>query len=85
MINWKVRIKNVNFWISIIPAILLLIQQVLAMFGIAFDYSNLSEQLIAIVGTIFTILSIIGIVTDPTTKGITDSKRAMTYNKPKED
>lgn len=34
MINWKVRIKNKNFWLAIIPAVLLLITQVGAIFGI---------------------------------------------------
>ena len=28
MINWKVRLKNKQFWISFIPAVLLLVQKV---------------------------------------------------------
>nr|DAQ38639.1 MAG TPA: holin [Caudoviricetes sp.] len=33
MINWVVRIKNKNFWLAFIPAVLLLVQTVAAVFG----------------------------------------------------
>ena len=82
-INWDVRIKNKTFWIAFIPAVLLLVQQVCAIFGVAIDIAGLSEQLLGIVGTVFVILALLGIVTDPTTKGVSDSDQAMTYDKPK--
>ena len=81
-INWKVRVKNKVFWLTLIPLALLLIQQVLTLFGIDFDYTIISEQLLAIVGTVFAILGLIGIVNDPTTAGVSDSDRAMEYDKP---
>ena len=84
-INWKVRAKNKTFWLALIPALLLLVSQVLALFGVSFDYSQLSEQLTNIVSTVFVILALIGIVVDPTTKGINDSKQALKYEYPKED
>lgn len=84
-INWTVRIKNKLFWVTIIPMVLLLAQQVCALFGVSFDFSGLSESLVSIVGTVFGILALIGIVADPTTKGLSDSARAMTYKIPKED
>ena len=40
-INWKVRIKNKNFWIAIIPAILLVIQAVAHVFGYNIDLGEL--------------------------------------------
>jgi len=83
MINWRVRIKQKYFWISIIPAVLLLITQVCAVFGVNIDTAVISEQLLAIVNTVFIILAILGIVADPTTEGISDSSLAMTYDKPK--
>ena len=83
MINWKVRIKNKNFWLAIIPAVLLLITQIGAIFGIQIDTAIIGEQLAAVVSTIFLILTILGIVTDPTTEGIADSNLAMTYEAPK--
>lgn len=84
-INWKVRIKNKYFWLAIIPVVLLLVQQVLGIFGVSINLTDLQEQLIAIVGTVFTALALVGVVVDPTTKGISDSTQAMTYQKPKED
>lgn len=85
MINWTVRLKNKTFWISLIPAILLLIQTVAAPFGLMVDFGELGNQLLAIVNAIFAVLAILGIVTDPTTAGIHDSSLAMTYEEPKKD
>lgn len=83
-INWKVRAKNKAFWVAIIPADLLLVQQVCAVFGVQLDFGELQAQLVAIVGTVFAILAILGIVADPTTAGVGDSEQAMGYDEPKE-
>ena len=83
-INWKVRIKNKNFWLALIPAILLLIQTVLVPFGYKWDFGVLGQQLTAIINAAFAVLAILGVVTDPTTAGIGDSARALTYTEPKE-
>ena len=40
-INWIVRIKNKNFWLTIIPALLLLVQVVAALFGFTLDLGDL--------------------------------------------
>ena len=82
MINWKVRIKNKLFWLAIVPAVLLLLQQVLKLFGIELDFTQVQEQLLAIINTAFEILVIIGVVTDPTTDGVNDSQRALSYTRP---
>ena len=82
MINWKVRIKNKWFWITIIPLILLLVQQVYAIFGVSIDLEPLKAQVLAIVETVFLILGTCGVVVDMTTEGISDSERAMTYETP---
>ena len=81
-INWIVRIKNKAFWLAIIPAVLLLIQAVAAVVGYQLDFGDISEKLIAVVNAVFVVLSILGIVTDPTTAGIGDSTRALTYTTP---
>lgn len=83
-INWLVRIKNKNFWLAIIPALLLLVQVVAAVFGIQLDLGDIGNKLLAVVNAVFGVLAILGIVTDPTTKGISDSAQALTYEKPKE-
>lgn len=85
MINWKVRLKNKNFWISLIPALLLLIQAVAYVFGFALDLSELGDKILAVVNALFTVLAILGIVTDPTTDGVSDSALAMMYDEPKKD
>lgn len=81
-INWVVRFKNKAFWLAIIPAVLLLIQSVAAVAGFQLDFGDISEKLISVVNAVFVVLSILGIVTDPTTDGIGDSTRAMTYTTP---
>lgn len=83
MINWKVRIKNKNFWLAIIPALLLLIQVVASVFGYALDLGDLGNKLLAVVNAAFAVLAILGVVTDPTTEGLSDSTLAMTYKEPK--
>lgn len=82
-INWKVRIANKAFWISIIPAVLLLFQVVAAVFGFQLDLGKLGNELLDVVNAVFAVLVILGVVADPTTKGIGDSTQAMTYDKPK--
>lgn len=84
-INWKVRFANKNFWLTFIPAVLLLVQVVLALFNVTFDYSDLAKKLMDIVNAVFGVLVIVGIVNDPTTHGVGDSVRAMTYEKPYDD
>ena len=83
-INWTVRLKNKTFWLTIIPAVLLLIQVVAAVFGFELDFGDLGNRLLDVVNAAFSVLVILGVVTDPTTAGITDSEQAMTYTKPKE-
>lgn len=85
MINWRTRIKNKYFWLAIIPAVLLLVQAVAAVFGYTVDFTDLSGKLTAVVDAAFAVMAILGVVNDPTTKGISDSALAMTYDKPKED
>ncbi len=82
-INWNVRIKNKTFWLAIIPATLLLAQAVLALFGVTWDYTVVSEQLVGVVNALFVVLAILGVVTDPTTEGVADSAQALTYECPK--
>lgn len=81
-INWIVRIKNKAFWVAIIPAVLLLIQVVAAVFGFEIDLGDLGNKLLDVVNAVFAVLVILGVVVDPTTKGISDSNNAMSYDEP---
>lgn len=86
MINWKVRIKNPYFWIGLIATIF-------AAVGVSPEcltsWAILWEKIMALLGNPFAIgcmiVAIIGYVNDPTTKGFSDSKQALTYEKPKVD
>lgn len=85
MINWRVRIKNKNFWLALIPAALLLVQTVAKVFGYELDFGAMNDNLLAVINAIFAVLVILGVVNDPTTDGMADSKQAMTYEVPKKD
>ena len=84
-INWLVRLKNKNFWLALVPAVLLLIQVVAAVFGFELDLGDLGNRILDVVNALFAVLAILGIVTDPTTACISDSKRALTYTEPKKE
>lgn len=83
-INWTVRLKNKAFWMSVIPAVLLLIQVVASLFGYTLDLGDMGNKLIALVNALFAVLAILGVVNDPTTATLNDSAQALTYDKPKE-
>lgn len=75
MINFKLRLKNKATLVALISAVFLMLQQ----FGLHVP-NNIQEGINTLVG----ILVILGIITDPTTKGIADSEQALTYQNPKE-
>lgn len=74
-INWKLRLQNKTFWATLIPLVVLLLQQL----GLNFVPENWEE----IFGTVMAILLLVGVINDPTTKGISDSDQALTYKEPK--
>lgn len=81
-INLSVRIKNKAFWLALIPALLLVVQAVAALFGYRWDFVVLNQQIAAVINAVFAALAILGVVNDPTTAGVTDSDRALGYSKP---
>lgn len=85
MINWKVRLASKAFWVAIIPALLLLVQAIAAVFGYTLALDGIEARLLDLVNAVFAVLVILGIVNDPTTAGLSDSQQAMSYTKPKED
>jgi len=76
MINFKLRLKNKATLVALISAVFLMLQQ----FGLEIPH-NIQDA----VNTFIAILVILGIVTDPTTKGIADSERALNYDVPLND
>ena len=82
MINWKQRLKNKTTLLAIVTAVIALVYQVLGMLGIVPGVSQ--SEVVQTVGLIINILAMVGIVTDPTTQGVSDSDRALEYDKPAE-
>ncbi|KOS62780.1 phage holin [Lysinibacillus agricola] len=81
-INWKIRLQHKPFLLAIFSLILLLAQQVAAIFG--YDLTSaMSEQLTSVLNTVLSILVLMGIVVDPTTRGTSDSQRALMYRRPR--
>ena len=84
-INWKVRLKNKMFWVSAIPAALLCVQGVAALFGYTLELGELGDKLLCVVNAVFAFLATLGVVVDPTTDGVSDSTQALYYDKPKKE
>ena len=82
MINWKIRLKNKQFWLSLIPALALCAQAIAAIFGWEIDLSTMVGKLLTAVDAVFAVLVVLGIVVDPTTAGVGDSARALGYDEP---
>lgn len=82
MMNWKLRIKNKATLTGLVGAVLLFIKQVTEVFGL--DLSIQLEQIGSLIGAILTLLAGLGIVVDPTSKGVKDSGIVQTYNKPRD-
>lgn len=81
MINWKLRFQNKTTLTAIVMACIALVYQVCAMFGIAPRIAQ--SEVIEVLGMGINLLVLLGIVTDPTTSGISDSNQALTYKEPK--
>ena len=82
-INWKVRLKNPHTIMALTAGLLLLAEQVMMVLGYELA-PGLSEQIKEIVRTVLSLLALLGVVGDPTTQGLKDSKQALTYERPKE-
>ncbi|MBC2238316.1 phage holin [Listeria innocua] len=84
-INWKVRMKSKVFWVSVIPLVLVLVQQLLGWFGVTIPADTINKQALDFVNSVFLLLGVLGVVNDPTTSGIKDSKQAQNYSEPRKD
>ena len=82
-INWTVRFKNKTFWLALVPAVLLLIQVVAVVFGYELHIEAIGDKLTAVINALFAVLTILGVVTDPTTAGVGDSTQALSYDTPR--
>ena len=74
-INWRVRLRNKTFWLTLVPLLVLLTQQL--------GLNWVPENWESIFTTVMAILTVVGIINDPTTAGIKDSEQALAYYEPK--
>ena len=82
-INWKLRFQNKTTLTAIILALVALVYQVLGLFGVVPKISE--AELTTVIGMVINLLCLLGIVVDPTTDGVSDSARALTYDTPRAD
>lgn len=82
-INWKLRLKNKVTLISIITLVVAIVYQTLNMFGIIPDIEQ--QQLLDVLCRIVDLLALLGIVVDPSTAGIGDTKNVLERDEPRRD
>lgn len=84
-INWGVRLRSPQFWTGIVGVVGGFVVGLLALLGVdvSGQASAWEQALTALVGAVFGVLGVAGVVADPTTQGMSDSERAMTYEQPK--
>ena len=82
-INWKLRFQNKTTLTAIILALVALVYQVLGLFDVLPKISQ--DELTTVIGMVINLLCLLGIVVDPTTDGVSDSARALTYDTPRAD
>ena len=79
-INWKVRFKNKVWLTGFITFLVSTVFQFLGWFEIAPGITQ--DMVMQIVAAVLQLLSLLGIIVDPTTAGMNDSERAMGYDEP---
>ena len=76
-INWRIRFRNAPWLIGLIGTIVAFVYQILGLFEVVPAIGQ--DDITQIVGLVVNVLIALGVLVDPTTKGVTDSDRAMTY------
>ena len=82
-INWKIRFQNKTFLTGLISLVVVFIYDLLQLLGIAPAVTQSAVMQVA--EGILTVLGMLGVIADPTTAGLSDSKQALTYTSPKQD
>lgn len=80
MINWKLRFQNKATLWSIISLVVSMAYRILDAVGVIPPFSQ--DIILEIAADVLTLLGLLGIIVDPTTDGVADSKRAMSYEWP---
>ncbi len=82
-INWGVRFKNKTFLAAFISLVITFVYDLLGLLGIVPAVEQ--SVVLQVCSGVLTILGMLGVIIDPTTAGVGDSKQAMSYIEPKQD
>lgn len=84
-INWKVRFQSSQFWVGMVSALAVFVISVAGLFGfdIAESVNGISGSMMTAITALFGVGAAVGVITDPTTEGVSDSELALTYEQPK--
>ncbi len=73
------------FWLTVVPAFLLVAQIITGWFGYELAVDLIGKEATNFINAVFALLVILGVIVDPTVSGVSDSKQAMRYHKPKKE
>lgn len=81
-INWKVRLRQKEFLVALIAALFLVVQSIATALGYEWE---ITQEWHTAFNAVLGLLVLTGVVIDPTTEKVGDSKQAQAYSKPKKD
>ena len=84
-INWSVRLKNKKLLACFSPSVGTTCASIANIFNLTLEFGDTVDKILVFINVLFAFLVLIGIVNDPTTAGLSDSERALTYTEPNED
>ena len=79
-INWKVRFRNRLWLAGFLSAVVSFVFTLLGLFEVTPALTE--DTLLQAVNAVLTVLTALGVLIDPTTQGLSDSARALTYADP---
>lgn len=82
-INWKLRLQNKATLTALVMALVALVYQALGVCGVVPRVAQ--DQVTTIISMVINLLCLLGIVVDPTTAGVGDSARVLSYEKPRKE
>lgn len=80
MINWSLRLRNRTTLLALVSAAVVFAYSVAQALGL--DLPVGQQQVMDAVTSVLAVLAALGVVVDPTTEGVSDSTRALTYDEP---
>ena len=83
MVNWKVRFRNKTWLMTFLSLIVGFVYNILRAFDVAPSITE--NSVLELISNALTVLGLLGVIIDPTTAGVADSERAMSYEEPWKD